>query len=594
MRYFRNFVIVCTLFLCLAGMSRPRATDSLFTVRDCTDPAKPCATTGDGVNTVIPLNPTFTKIASTIDEILNTKFALEWSGYVKPLGDTYFNGNPKLDSFSNQIQSASDFELNPAQLQESERHDESSKSASMTSRICVLDPKTGEMKDALSETTIVTADQPWLRTQGEGSRRLSSFTTGYTQESQDYNLPNITIKQNAALPCGSPQIGESKPLEAKPSNYENDYGKNAVTSIASIVFQFTKDIIKTITHSDGTSSFSGTLAATANIVGTAQNPFAGHVDALTAGCASSSDLNDVSYATAEQKQKLCAAGGFVNSMYRQDEIDPTFKSQLNAQYDNQPWEQTFIKEQPTAPNSSAFAARVEAAGDYTNCTLMPADYQSIAGMSDTCNKNWVGSTGTGCNAQPTDTAISQAISKAETTYGIPSGMLRAIYEIEALDLGIANPSDYVCKRNKDIPGHLPDTSAGLTQLNDGAYASVTCGKGMQDDVAECSQKQAGQLSRCDINDTFELAARLLLLKVGKWDNTGCKATGKITTNSEMYTAACRYGTGFAPTPLTIQYDYNLPRQKRTGGSMNYCDIVCNKMGRCGPNYPPQIANPPNW
>ncbi len=405
MRNIRNFVIVFAIYFCLAGISHARAVDSLFTVRDCTDPTKPCATTGDGVNTVIPLQQEIADVANTIDALLNRSYTLNWLGILQPHNETYYNGNPKLDSFANQIQSASDFELNPAQLQENEQHDESSKSASMTSRICVLDPKTGQYRDAVSETTIVTADQPWLRAQGEGSRRLSSFTTGYVQESQDYTLPPITIKQDAALPCDSIPTGESKPLETKPSQFNNSYGSSASTAFAGLVYKFTAAMIKLLTGSGGTSSASGTLTATAQIVGTAQNPFAGHADALTAGCATSSDLASLSYASDEQKQKLCAAGGFVNSMYRQDEIDPTYKSALNANGDQQQWDQTITKTTIQASNANAFAARVEAAGDYTNCTLMPADYQTIAGMSDTCNKNWVGSTTTG--GWNCDTSVSE-------------------------------------------------------------------------------------------------------------------------------------------------------------------------------------------
>jgi hypothetical protein len=138
--------------------------------------------------------------------------------------------------------------------------------------------------------------------------------------------------------------------------------------------------------------FTGTKAPTAHIVGTGQNPFAGHADALTAGCATTSDLNSVSYATDEQKQKLCEAGGFVNSMYRQDAIDPTYKSGLNASDPTQQWDQTITNDQPVAPNSNAFAARVEAAGDYMNCTLLPAGYQGTAFPNGECNQNWAGTT----------------------------------------------------------------------------------------------------------------------------------------------------------------------------------------------------------
>ncbi len=596
MRPVRGFIILFTIFLRLACALPIQAADSYFSIPDCTDDlTKPCLTTGDGVNTIVPLNPTEVRTAQTIDQLLGKNIVTNWLGKLKPLG-SYLIGNEKLDTFANQVQTASDTDLNPASLQSIEQHDETPKPFSMTSRECVYDPETGELKgDFVSSTTMITDDVPWLRPAVEGSRRLSSFTTRYVQESQDYRLQNITIKQDAALPCGSNMSGETKTQNPSSYQFDNTYGSATGNSLAQVIFTITANMIKLFTHDDGTTTAEATITIPSNIVGTGQNPFAGHGAALLAGCATSSDLSAVTYATDEQKQKLCETGGFVNSMYRPEAIDATYKSDLNASDPTQQWEQTVTGGKPIAANSNAFAARIEAAGTYTNCTLMPADYQNTAVPDGECNTNWVKAASTGCNAALSDEAVNQAIANAEKIYGIPEGMLRAIYEIEALDLGIVNPNDYVCKRNKDIPGHIAgDTSAGLMQLNDGAYASVTCGKGMKDDVAECSQKQDGQLSRCDINDTFELAARLLLLKVGKWGNTACKPTGSITTNSEIYTAACRYGTGFTPTSLTIQYGYNLPRPKRSNGAMNYCDIVCNKMGRCGPFYPPQVDFPPNW
>lgn len=596
MRYARSFVILFTILLCLAGALHVYAADPYFSVAGCSDdPTQTCPTTGDGVNTIVPLNQTVPKVAQTVEALLGpNNIVVKWIGSLKPLG-SYLNGSDKLDSFANQVQTASDTDLNPADLQATEKHDETTKSASMTSRECIYNPQSGELvENILSSTTMITADQPWLRAQGEGARRLSSFTTGYVQESQDYRLPNIIIKQDAALPCGSQLSGQPKTQQPKSYQFDNTYGTGAGSKVISFIFNITRNMISLFTNSEGSTNAQASVTVPSNIVGTAQNPFAGHSAALSAGCATSSDLSAVSYATEEQKKKLCEAGGFVNSMYRPDAVDPTYKSDLNANAPNQQWDQTITGDKPIAANSNAFAARIEAAGNYTNCTLMPADYQNTAVPDGACNTNWAGSLTTGCNAKPTNDAINRAIAQAENKYGVPGGMLKAIYEIEALDLGIASPNDYICKRNKDIPGHISDTSAGLMQLNDSAYASVTCGKGMTDDVAQCSQKQDGQLSRCDVNDTFELAARLLLLKVGKWDTAACKPTGRITTNSEIYTAACRYGTGFAPTSLTVQYGYNLPRPKRSNGAMNYCDIVCNKMGRCGPFYPPQVDFPPKW
>jgi hypothetical protein len=601
MRFIRSFVILVILVLSLAAASPIYAADSYFNVSGCPDdPAQLCTASGDGVNTNIPLTGFWYEAGATIADLVGER-VMSWAGKLWPKDDRYLIGKEKLNTYASQVQTASDTDLNPAQLQEIEQHDETPKPFSMTSRLCVYDPSDGTLigKGIVSTTTVKSDEVTWIRPKVEGDRRLSSFTTRYVQESQDFGLQYIMIHQDAALPCDSKVEGEEKWQKDKASQDDNTYGENLGSNVMGVTIHIISSLIRMITHDDGSTSHEN-VPVSAEIVGTGQNPFTGHDSALSAGCATPSDLDDVTYATAEQKQKLCETGGHTNAMYRPDAIDPTYISQLDADDPNQQWVQTVTGDEPIAKNSNAFAARVEAAGDYMNCTLMPADYQNRLPDAAACNKNWVsGATATtttgGCNAPLTDSAVDQAIAKAESMYGIPSGMLRAIYEIEALDLGIANPSDYVCLRNTDIPGHIAgDTSAGLMQLNNGAYASVTCGNGMEDDVAQCSQKQAGQLSRCDINDTFELAARVLLLRVGKWDNSGCKPTGSITTNSEIYTAACRYGTGFAPTPLTSVYAYNLPRPKRSNGAMNYCDIVCNKMGRCGPYYPPQVAYPPNW
>ncbi len=395
MRYIRNFFILFTICFFLAGALPVSAVDSLFSVSGCNDPSQTCATTGDGVNTIVPLSQTQTLIANTAAQLLGPKNIItKIFGSLKPLG-SYNTGSEKLTNFSNQIQTASDFELNPASLQSIEQHDETSKSASMTSRECVYNPQTGALEaDIVSGETIITADVPWIRPGAEGARRLSSFTTGYTQESQDYNLPNITIKQNAALPCGSQLSGIEKNQNPTAFQNENTYGGPGNGTI-SFVVNVLNSMIKLFTSPEGSASAKADITVQAHIVGTAQNPYTGHTAALTAGCATSSDLSSVSYATDEQKRKLCESGGFVNSMYRQDQIDPTYKSDLNAKDPNQQWVQTITNDQPTAANSSAFAARVEAAGDYTNCTLTQADYQTTAVPDGACNTNWVGSAAAG-------------------------------------------------------------------------------------------------------------------------------------------------------------------------------------------------------
>jgi hypothetical protein len=127
------------------------------------------------------------------------------------------------------------------------------------------------------------------------------------QESQDYRLPNITIKQSAALECNAQLSGETKTQTPLSFQNQNTFGSGAGNTISRVLYTITADIIKLFTSSN---------APSAKIVGTGQNPFTGHAAALSAGCATSSDLNAVSYATDEQKETL-RRGQFVNSMYRQ-------------------------------------------------------------------------------------------------------------------------------------------------------------------------------------------------------------------------------------------------------------------------------------
>jgi len=179
--------------------------------------------------------------------------------------------------------------------------------------------------------------------------------------------------------------------------------------------------------------------------------------------------------------------------------------------------------------------------------------------------------------------IESAIQNAASKYGVPASMLKAIYEIEALPY-IANPSSYRCKENGV-------GAAGIMGITKSAYNVVTCeSERIENDIAVCGKTQ-GKLSRCNIEDTFELAARIVLWKAGKWQyGPGtCSATGGISTPSKMevYNAAWKYYGSYLPDELTKQYSYNLLGEKRSDPpGMNYADIVCNKMGLCPP-YPVQ-------
>lgn len=176
--------------------------------------------------------------------------------------------------------------------------------------------------------------------------------------------------------------------------------------------------------------------------------------------------------------------------------------------------------------------------------------------------------------------INTAMQQAAKKYQVPESLLRAIFEIEAAEF-LLNPDSYICKENAA-------TAAGPMQITRGAYQYVTCENERYEKDADSNggicKSEGDKLSRCDINDNFELAARTLLWKAGKIAD--CNATGPMPTDKmSIYNAACKYYGSFAPDALTINYAKGIPAsERRQNGNMNYCDIVCHKMGTCPP-YP---------
>lgn len=378
------------LFLLLA-LRHPVAADSYFSIPGCPDdPAKLCLTGGDGVNTVVPLSQTDTTIAQTAAQLLGPKNAvMSWFGELKPL-KSYQIGTDKLNAYAAQHQAASDLDLNPAYLQSIETHD-TPKSFSMTSRECVYNPQTGELiGNFVSGDTVVTGEVPWIAPGVEGARRLASFTTGYVQESQDFRLQNISIRHDAALPCSAKLSGETKAQQPLPYQFENTYGSGPGSAITKFVYTITAGMIKVVTNNDGTTTAQAKAPVPAHIVGTGQDPYAHAVFSLGPGCVDESDLNAVGYASDAQKKKLCGTGGFINSMFRPDAFDPSYKSDLGASDPTQQWEQTITGDKPVAANSNAFAGRIEAAEDYESCTLHSADQQTTVLPGVDCSKNMVG------------------------------------------------------------------------------------------------------------------------------------------------------------------------------------------------------------
>jgi hypothetical protein len=59
----------------------------------------------------------------------------------------------------------------------------------------------------------------------------------------------------------------------------------------------------------------------------------------------------------------------------------------------------------------------------------------------------------------------------------------------------------------------------------------------------------------------------------------------MDNKEEWWKAACQYGTGFNANTITINYQNSIPTNERpVGRNMNYCDVLCHKLGRC-PSYP---------
>ncbi len=174
-----------------------------------------------------------------------------------------------------------------------------------------------------------------------------------------------------------------------------------------------------------------------------------------------------------------------------------------------------------------------------------------------------------------------AIRSVSQKYQVPASLLVAIYEIESLPY-ITGKAPYSCVEDGA-------NAQGPMQITRGTYASITCTA--EKSSGQCTPGDITTLSRCDPTDSVELAARTLLLKAGKWNSINCKATGSIDVSDKLavYNAANSYYGSCQPDNLTSAYSYNLSDTRRVGGSMNYGDIVCNKMDLCPPYPEPQCT-----
>lgn len=349
----------------------------------------PCPVRYDTTNTVIPRTKTWLSsfwdsFGALFGKQMQAKF--DWAGSLRPSGDKYSIGSEKLTTYGQQIQQSSENDLKPAALQDVTKHDAQPKTFTMTSVVCARDPQTGAITQILSSDRIESKDIPGLTQAIEGARQLGSYVTGYTQVLQDYNLKNVVVATDT-VGCDSPSSGQNVEQTPVTTQNQNSYSGSSF-SIVTIIEAFIKQI---------QGLFRAEVPQTAEIQGKGLTPWMHYPLCLLGGC-TSGDVASVSYDTDENKQQLTQSGGAVAAMYKPAVIDDTYKSELNAADPNQQWTITGAGDQNDTAIATAVnygQARVTAAVDYMNCTLMPAEYQSIAVPGGACNKNWVsGATGT--------------------------------------------------------------------------------------------------------------------------------------------------------------------------------------------------------
>ncbi len=182
-------------------------------------------------------------------------------------------------------------------------------------------------------------------------------------------------------------------------------------------------------------------------------------------------------------------------------------------------------------------------------------------------------TGSGPGCESGGANVDEAISNVSAKYGVPEKLLYAIFRMEDGSKYLQNPEGYVCEENKKA------AAAGVTQITPSTYKLVTCEDERLENSLECNQE--GKLSRCEIQDSFELAARTLMLLAGVWPKEGCTPLGKFPNNKQaIYKASCEYYGSFSPDALTIHAarQFGLPDPE----SRNYCDVICSIMGDCPP------------
>lgn len=161
-------------------------------------------------------------------------------------------------------------------------------------------------------------------------------------------------------------------------------------------------------------------------------------------------------------------------------------------------------------------------------------------------------------------AINKAAAKYAAFFPISQGQLSALLKvIFNMEMGLDtehNGANYACEDNGS-------SAFGPFQIKSETYEDVTnncSGEFIEDDIKQCNDEG---LSRCQVEDAAELAARVLLLSGGRWvytPNTCENREVKLSSMSELYTAVCNYGEG----------DTLLPHL----GNKTYCQYAFEQLG----------------
>jgi hypothetical protein len=115
------------------------------------------------------------------------------------------------------------------------------------------------------------------------------------------------------------------------------------------------------------------------------------------------------------------------------------------------------------------------------------------------------------------------------------------------------------------------------QITDPAYNWVVLPNQRMADARQCDT-YSGKLSRCNPVDAVELAARVLLVKVGMWDFLNFVPTGSIDLLQEVYCSASGYYGSTNPDTATNARGDNLGVPDHPAGGTNYSEIVCYDRG----------------